>query len=189
MVKPEVADTRSRTDHVVESAREVFIRYGFARTTMGDIAQSAGISRPALYLIFPRKDDIFAAVMKQMSDEMLRDLRLALPRLRTLERRLRFCCTTWGAHGYDLMQAHPDAKDLFDLSFPSVRETYAAFETFLTELLEDAASASGLRTSPQRLARVIVYAMRGFKDVARDGKHMREMITLQVDVLVAALKT
>ena len=44
---------------VLDAAAAVFARYGFRRTTMNDIAQAAGISRPALYLMFDNKEHLF----------------------------------------------------------------------------------------------------------------------------------
>ena len=38
---------------------KVFLAYGFARTTMDDIARAADMSRPALYLLFKNKTDIY----------------------------------------------------------------------------------------------------------------------------------
>ena len=38
--------------HVLGCATKVFLAYGFARTTMDDIARAAEMSRPALYLLF-----------------------------------------------------------------------------------------------------------------------------------------
>jgi AcrR family transcriptional regulator len=42
------AHSLSKEERVIAGATEVFLRYGFARTTMGDIAERVGISRPAL---------------------------------------------------------------------------------------------------------------------------------------------
>lgn len=44
---------------VLDAAAAVFAQYGFRRTTMNDIAQAAGISRPALYLMFDNKEHLF----------------------------------------------------------------------------------------------------------------------------------
>jgi AcrR family transcriptional regulator len=44
---------------VFDAAADVFAQYGFKRTTMNDIAQAAGISRPALYLMFNNKEHLF----------------------------------------------------------------------------------------------------------------------------------
>jgi AcrR family transcriptional regulator len=48
------------------SAYDVFLRYGFRRTTMDDIAKEAGMSRPALYLLFKNKPEIFRALAQDV---------------------------------------------------------------------------------------------------------------------------
>lgn len=48
-----------KRDAVFEAAAGVFAQYGFRRTSMNDIAEAAGISRPALYLMFENKEDLF----------------------------------------------------------------------------------------------------------------------------------
>ncbi|MFZ4748552.1 MAG: helix-turn-helix domain-containing protein, partial [Sphingomonas sp.] len=62
---------------VVRAAGEIFLRYGFARTTMGDVAKAAGISRPALYLLFPGKEPLFAAATMALAQQRLRDISAA----------------------------------------------------------------------------------------------------------------
>ena len=42
----------AKRDKVLAAARGIFLRYGFKRVTMNDIAEAASISRPALYLVF-----------------------------------------------------------------------------------------------------------------------------------------
>jgi len=177
-----------RRDRIIAAGTDVFLRYGHARTTMGDVAEKAGISRPALYLVFPRKEDIFAAVIEHLIEETLEKYREALPRFRSLDRKLHFCCEQWAGHGYDLTQAHPDAKDVFNLAFPPVREMYTTLEAFLADLLREAVSGSKLKTTPEELARVLIFGMRGFKDIATDGAHMRRLIALQVDIVLASMK-
>ena len=187
-LKQTAAEASLRRDRIVEAATNVFLRYGHARTTMNDVAEAAGISRPALYLVFPHKEDIFAAVIERLIQDTLQQYREALPRLRSLDRKLHFCCEQWAGHGYDLTQAHPDARDVFNLAFTPVREMYAALETFLADLLREAVDASKLKTTPEELARVLIFAMRGFKDIAEDGAHMRRLIALQVEVVLASLR-
>src|SRR5262249_23934867 len=41
---------------------KVFLTYGYQRVTMEDIARAAEISRPALYLLFKNKADIYRAI-------------------------------------------------------------------------------------------------------------------------------
>ena len=53
------AKTDAKLLAVLTAAADVFARYGFKRTTLADIADAAGISRPALYLLFKNKEDLF----------------------------------------------------------------------------------------------------------------------------------
>jgi hypothetical protein len=129
---------------------------------------------------------VFAAVIRCLNDNQLAAIRAALPGLPTLHAKVLFACETWGAHGVDLMTAHPDAKDLFDLSFAPVQEIYLKFQTLLADLL-DVPAASSLGAKPAQLARLLTYAMRGFKDTASNGRDMRRLIALQVSLLMTAL--
>lgn len=142
----------SRKEPILASATNVFLRYGHARTTMNDIAAEAGISRPALYRVFQRKEDIFAAVIDRLIRDELQKYREAFPRLRTLDRKLHDCCEQWAGHGYDLTKAHPDARDVFNLAFAPAKQMYSTLEAFLADLLREAVAASRMRASPEKLA-------------------------------------
>ncbi|WP_428487736.1 TetR/AcrR family transcriptional regulator [Rhodopila sp.] len=179
----------SREERVLEAATEVFLRYGFARTTMGDIAERVGISRPALYLVFAGKEEVFAAVIQRMNDDQLAGIRAVLPKLPTSREKVLFACKTWGAHGMELMAAHPDAKDLFNLAFIPVQQMYAKFQALIAELLIEPAAASSLHATPEQLARVLIFAMRGFRETAVDAADARRLIALQVSVLLTALES
>ena len=181
------ADLLARTEAIISAATEVFLRYGYKRTTMADLASAAHLSRPALYLLFPGKDEIFVAVIRRLNDQMLANFRELLPKLQLLESRLQHFCGDWGAHGFELMEKHPDAADLFNLSFPIVREMYEQFIKFLAELLAKAGGPSRLKVSSAAIARNLVYSLRGLRETARDSRHLREMIRLQVEITVAAL--
>ena len=56
---------------IFDTAGEVFTRYGFRRTSMNDIAQAAGISRPALYLMFENKEDLFRQLATHRQNEAI----------------------------------------------------------------------------------------------------------------------
>lgn len=59
----------ARRLRVLDAAERVFLSYGFQRTTMDDIAKAAEISRPALYLHFRNKTDIYRAGSRRRLDE------------------------------------------------------------------------------------------------------------------------
>ena len=88
-----------KTERVLASATDVFTRYGHARTTMADIAAGAGISRAALYLLFPDKDAIFDTVIRQMDEFKLGEIASAIAAIDGLGDKLRTACVDWGLHG------------------------------------------------------------------------------------------
>ncbi len=57
-----ISADEARRSRVVTAAITAFSRHGYRRCTMADIADAAGMSRPALYLLFPGKEAVFRAV-------------------------------------------------------------------------------------------------------------------------------
>jgi AcrR family transcriptional regulator len=49
----------TRRSAVLDAATGVFLRYGFKKTSMDDLARAAGLSRQGLYLHFATKDALF----------------------------------------------------------------------------------------------------------------------------------
>jgi AcrR family transcriptional regulator len=56
---------------LVAGARAVFERDGFVNAKISDIAQSAGAATGSFYSYFANKEEIFSAVVDEMSEEML----------------------------------------------------------------------------------------------------------------------
>jgi AcrR family transcriptional regulator len=55
-------DADPKRARILEGAMKTFLAYGFGRTTMDDIARASDVSRPALYLQFKNKTDIYQAI-------------------------------------------------------------------------------------------------------------------------------
>jgi AcrR family transcriptional regulator len=176
-----------RRSQIVAAATPVFLRYGFARTTMGDIAQAAGLTRPTLYLTFPDKESVFQVVVETMIEEKLAQISAGIAGVPTIREKLLYACNAWAAEGYELVQAHPDARDMFDLGFKSVCAGYAAFQDLIAGIIGEALGQSPITVSSTDLARSIVYALKGFKDVAADATDLRTLIATHVAVVSAAL--
>lgn len=51
-------------DAVVQAALQLFLRHGYAGTSMKALAQELGISAPALYWYFPSKDELYSCVIE-----------------------------------------------------------------------------------------------------------------------------
>jgi len=56
---------------ITQAAKELFIKKGFAETSMSEIADMAGINRPTLHYYFRTKDKMFKAVFGQIVRSIL----------------------------------------------------------------------------------------------------------------------
>jgi AcrR family transcriptional regulator len=55
---------------IVESAYSLFLDKGYHATTMSSIADSLGVTKPALYQYFPGKEELYAAVAAHGREEL-----------------------------------------------------------------------------------------------------------------------
>jgi TetR/AcrR family transcriptional regulator len=59
---------------ILDAALEVFSAYGFRGSTVDQIAEKAGMSKPNLLYYFPRKQDIYVTVLEDTLEEWLTPL-------------------------------------------------------------------------------------------------------------------
>jgi AcrR family transcriptional regulator len=55
---------------IVDAAYGFFLRQGYHATTMGEIAASLGVTKPALYQYFPGKEDLYSAVAERGREQL-----------------------------------------------------------------------------------------------------------------------
>jgi AcrR family transcriptional regulator len=73
MLHASISDPLDRRDgeeakrqRILDAAMRLVLSYGYHRTTMDDVARAAEMSRPALYLLFRNKADIYRAIASRM---------------------------------------------------------------------------------------------------------------------------
>jgi AcrR family transcriptional regulator len=57
---------------IIDTARKIFSKYGFRKTTMEEIAQGIGKGKSSIYYYYPGKEEIYKAVIEKEA-ELLRD--------------------------------------------------------------------------------------------------------------------
>ena len=60
-----------RRDQLLDTAQDVFTERGYGATSMDDVAEAAGVTKPVLYDHFGSKDGLLAAVVERSGQEML----------------------------------------------------------------------------------------------------------------------
>jgi AcrR family transcriptional regulator len=86
---------------MLSAAQGVFLRFGYRKTSMDEVARAAGLSRQGLYLHFATKQELFHAVVTRMVDAVRTAALAALERadLSVPERLLRALTTLAGDAG------------------------------------------------------------------------------------------
>ncbi len=58
-----MTETDERQQQILDAAVAEIVRHGYDKTTMGDVADAAGVSRGTVYLYFRGKDELFEALV------------------------------------------------------------------------------------------------------------------------------
>lgn len=57
---------------MIRAARDIFVQKGFAATTLQNVADAVGVTRPAVYYHFPSKLDLFETVLDDVETAVLK---------------------------------------------------------------------------------------------------------------------
>jgi len=176
---------------ITAAALSVFLRYGYKRVNMSDIAEAAGISRAALYLVFKNKEDVFVGVFTQWTDDILIEVERAMATAATVEQKLALAFEIWVVRPFEMVAASPEARDLMECSFTfaqePMRQGYQRFENAIVPVLAEFAGMhpGKARMSAEKTAHVLVSAVRGFKQAATNSAELHQLIK-ELLVLVLA---
>ena len=179
-------------EKIVAEAKKVFLRYGFRRTTMADLAKAAQMSRPALYLVFPSKEDVFVAVAERVLTEKLDEVRRGIAPLPSAAQKLTHAFEVWYVHPFEAILASPDASDLLESSCEFACEAMIKaktnFEAIVAEVLKPLAKEkSGAKLSAARIAEILCGAAHGFKKTATSATQLRQMLNDHLTLMLAGL--
>lgn len=72
------AAATTRRDEIVAAAVPIFLRFGYKKASMDAVAAAANLSRQAVYLHFPGKEALFAAVVDSLCRSTREIARVAL---------------------------------------------------------------------------------------------------------------
>lgn len=79
---------------IIQSARDLFQRYGFFKTTMEDIAKAAGKGKSTLYYYHPSKDDIFNAMLQEDMAQVFECIKASVDKASSAEEKIKVYVST-----------------------------------------------------------------------------------------------
>ncbi len=192
----EHADTQSapdsgRLEMLLDAALGVFMRFGYRKTSMQDIADAAQISRQGLYLHFAAKEQLFRAVV----EHAMRRAQLAAERAMEtpdLEQGLVSAFDAWMGEFVGLGTAV--ASDLREIGPTLIGPMAAEYDARFHQALARRIAASPLATlleplaiTPAQLAVTLHAVARGHKHSATSREQFRTLIGDAVRVMCAPL--
>ena len=183
---------QSKEEKVLTAAREVFMRYGFKRVTMSDLADAAQMSRPALYLIFSSKEAVFRALVTQIFTELLREVREGVSQHEEVADQLTCAFEIWCVRPFEMIQASPDARDILESGYEFATEitvqAFADLETILSDVLRPLVGAQAdSPLSSEQLAHILTTAAQGFKESVSSAVQLRQLIKGLITIVLAGL--
>lgn len=165
---------------LLTAARRVFEQRGFAATTMGSIAKTAGVAHGTVYTYFETKEDVLAAVLDQEVEGLLASLHEASgedPVSRVEEANRRYLEAFEEQH--DLLQAVAEAAqvdDRFAEILRTLRSTHVArVAAAITRLQSDGHAATDL--DPVTSAAALCSMVEGFSRHWIGGHSQVELLT------------
>jgi AcrR family transcriptional regulator len=165
----------ARRARVLTAALKVFGRHGYQKTSMNEVAQAAGISRPNLYLHFSNKETLYRAALKHELDTALAEASNALEAAELpLGQRVAGCLEAWlgryvgSSLGVGIESLLED--DSIQLS-SLMTEYHHAFDRMLAEAISESITGSAesllfqyADVSPEELTAALVAIARGLRD-------------------------
>ena len=177
---------------IIESAIAVFSRYGIRRTTVGDIARQAGISRQTLYVSYANKEDIAAAAIGYIADKCVKDIRKTWKTSDSISEKLDRFFDIAVVSFFDQIRKMPDAIDLMTGIGEAGAAEMKRGEALKVGLLsrefapyEDSLGKFG--TDPEALADFVYKSASAYTFAAHDETHLCRLISVLKAATMALL--
>ncbi|HZG30469.1 MAG TPA: TetR/AcrR family transcriptional regulator [Ensifer sp.] len=181
---------------ILEAAFQTFFQYGVKRATMDDIARAAGMSRPALYLVYKNKADIFRACVLSMMDE-LRDRLAGIASSRgSAETRIMEVVRAGIVEPHETIGASAHAEELFalksEIGADLFRDWMKLIEVTIADILEQEASAGRVTleeagVSATEIAAMITDGAEGFKLRMTSAEELARRLETFVRLMIGPL--
>ena len=183
-----------RRRRLMDAALTVFLRFGFRKTSMDEVARAANVSRQGLYLHFATKEELFRASVAYFLDTALAAAAGALADAeRPLEERLVATFDTWV--GRFVGTLGPNAADLVAAANELVGPMVTRREGQFVEAVEEALRASGLvaayapaGVTGRQLAETLYASARGLKYGAATREAFIEGMSVAARVVCLPLR-
>lgn len=181
---------------ILEAATDLFVKFGYRKTSIDEVARRAGVAKGTVYLYFKTKGDLLVQAVAreklQRSEHLLLQLQAELDPKERLRKVIRLSLAVPDSMPLtaSLMSGDREILIALDEVSPDLREKiFATQEQSLVEMLEDAApQGRWTRDDLQSRAGVLLGLMYSSASImderARHGMTTEAYVDVLVDILV-----
>ena len=108
----ELKQPPSRDAAIEAAALRLFVRHGFEKVRIGEIAAACGMSRPTLYAAFENKEAILSSIVRRHTRDLLASTTTALAGKPSLRAKLDYLFAAWIIDPYAIVIDADHASDL-----------------------------------------------------------------------------
>lgn len=188
MAERKVIESKERK--IGDRALKLFLRHGYRKVTMSDIAEDCAISRPSLYAVFSNKQAVLASLINRQAEETRAEADQRLTKNLTLEAKLECLFELWiilpVASVIDSENGLELVENCERYAPKAVANLYAQFEQQLARVIEPELKKS-LGLSTEDLAHIMALATKGLKASTETLTELRRLSAGLIAITIAAL--
>ena len=178
-------------DRALAHALDVFLRYGYRKSSMEDVARAVGVSRQWMYQQFGTKEALFAAGVEHELRATSADAAAALRAGGSLEDSLVRAMDEWNGRYVERWAASPHAAEVLDSAVsehaPIITAHLDRFRDALVELLREAGGDAGVPSADDR-AFTLVQASHAIKHRVTTRRAFLDEVRAVVRVICAGIE-
>ncbi|MGV3525094.1 MAG: TetR/AcrR family transcriptional regulator [Candidatus Sericytochromatia bacterium] len=175
---------------IIQAAQQLFVRHGFHKVSMSDIAKASGMSRPSLYAAFANKEAVISALVALHLEDNHAQTALRLQPEQELRSQLACLFEIWiiapfasvidFAYGKDFMaETAEQAPEAID-------QIYEQFAHYVTQLLSPHMPPDA-PLSAADMARILALATKGLKTTSADLADLERLTQGLITMTLATL--
>lgn len=181
---------------IVQTAKTLFQRFGYKKTSVNDIAKALGKVKSVIYYYFPDKESLLRAVIDEEVGKLIWSIDDAVKKASTPEEKLRAYALSRTLEIERLSREYARFQQEYDQLFPLIKEVHQRYDDFertiLKSILEDGMERGVFqKTDAELLASAILLWLKGVETQLssfENEKALREVVEHLAHVLLFGIK-
>ena len=166
---------RERRSQILDAAMQCFLQFGYAKTSMDDVAKRANLSRPLIYLKFKSKRDLVRAIYVDFMESALEQAQSILRSKDSPKAKLAAVLEVINVSAWERVVGQPMTREFYPLCEQQFPEESEGFERRRVKIYQQ------LLGGDRALAEAFLLAIDGFCADTPSVKVLRARIGIMID--------